>query len=109
MNELIERMERAGQPSGTPSWEQLVPLLRAAQLDFTRVALGSAATATTPESLGVLRSHAARLDLLAERVGPEQARDAYATAGTIYEFWQRSWTSVPTWSRPTSGLPGEGG
>lgn len=89
MREVLESLERAGQPSTGPSRADLADAVRQAQQAHLALLLQLDSDELPAEELQILRRHANYLELLAGEVGQDQAGDAYFVAGTIFEWLAR--------------------
>ena len=87
--DVLDAALRAGMPAYGPEPEALSRDLQRAQASYLRAALGRTDLPITSAELGLLRQHAAYLDLKAEDAEPVLASDAWYVAATIYEWLSR--------------------
>lgn len=84
--EVIDSALQAGFSPAGPSREELLTAIRIAQLAYVRASLGRNDDGLEQRHVDALRRHTSYLDLLALRVGPEQASDAWHVVGTAFEW-----------------------
>jgi hypothetical protein len=84
--EVVDSALQAGLSPAGPSREELLAAIRQAQIAYVRASLGREQAELEQGQINALRRHASYLDLLALRVGEEQAADAWHVVGTAYEW-----------------------
>jgi len=91
--EVVDSALQAGFSPAGPTRDELLTAIRVAQLAYVRASLGRD-EGLEQRHVDALRRHASYLDLLALRVGPEQAADAWHVVGTAFE-WLSSLSPTP--------------